>query len=116
MENTLTKDSMRLLCVMYKSYLEKRKSGMSKSSSNEFGSSHAIHETLLPDWQFDDVNETCFELARAGFIVIDYGDNIVTQASITDSGISFMENRFKNGLAGVVDFLTKFIPNIPTLM
>lgn len=110
MDITLTKDSEKLICVMYKCYLEKRKSGMSKSSANRWGTSHVIHEELLPEWSFTDVDDTCRELSRAGLIKCSWADNIACRISISDSGISYMENRFKNGLTGVVDFITKFIP------
>ena len=110
MEINLTKDSEKLLCVMYKDYLEKRKSGMSKSRANYFGTSHVIHEELLPKWSFEDVDDTCRELSRAGLINCSWADNIAIWISISDLAISYMENRFKNGLLGVVDFLTKFIP------
>ncbi len=110
MDITLTKDSDKLLCVMYKSYLEKRKSGHSKSESNFFGSSHVIHENLLPGWSFNDVDDTCRELSRAGLICCSWGDNIALFIKISDSGIIYMENRFKNGLSELVEFITKFLP------
>ena len=110
MDIVLTKDSDKLICVMYKSYLEKRKSGISKSEANQFKSSHAIHEDLLPKWLFDDVDDTCRELSRAGLIECSWYDNNAYNVRISDLGISYMENRFKNGLSEVIDFITKFIP------
>ena len=43
----LTKDSEKLICTMYKRYLEKRSSGLSKSESNYFGDSYTIHESFF---------------------------------------------------------------------
>lgn len=105
----LTKDSEKLICLLYKDYLEKHKSGLSKSSSNSFGSSHDIHERLCPDWIFEDVDDTCRELSRAGLLHCLWADNIAYHVTLSDSGIIYMENRFKNGLLGVVDFLSKFL-------
>ena len=105
----LTKDSEKLLCLLYKDYLEKRKSGLSKSSSNSFGNSHDIHEHLCPDWIFEDVDDTCRELSRVGLLHCLWADNIAYHVALSDSGIIYMENRFKNGLLGVVDFLSKFL-------
>lgn len=105
----LTRDSEKLICVMYKDYLEKRKSGQSKSQANSFGSSHNIHERLLPDWIFEDVDDTCRELSRAGLLNCMWADDIAYRVRISDQGIIYMENRFKNGLSGVIDFISKFI-------
>ncbi len=107
---TLTNDSEKLLSVIYKKYLENRKSGMSKSDAKNFGSSHIIHEQLLPKWLFDDVDDTCRELDRAGMLDCLYGDDIASNVMISDSGISYMENRFKNGLSEVVEFISKIKP------
>lgn len=106
----LTKDSEKLICLMYKSYLKKRRSGYSKSDANNFGSSHDIHESLCPNWIFDDVDDTCRELSRAGLLNCCWADNIAYIVQLSDSGIIYMENRFKNGLKDVVDFLSNFIP------
>lgn len=105
----LTKDSEKLICIMYKSYLEKRKAGLPKSQANTFGSSHNIHEELCPEWIFEDVDDTCRELSRAGLLNCFWADNIAYSVNISDSGIILMENRFKNGLMGVIEFLSKFI-------
>lgn len=108
----LTNDSEKLICIMYKNYLEKRKSGLTKSESNYFESSHVIHEGLLPEWSFDDVDDTCRELSRAGLISCLWADNIAVNISISDLGIVYMENRFKNGsneaIASIPDL--PFIP------
>lgn len=105
----LTKDSEKLICLLYKDYLEKRKSGLSKSKANSFGSSHNIHENLCPDWIFEDVDDTCRELSRAGLLHCLWADDIAYNVNLSDSGIIYMENRFKNGLLGVADFLSKFL-------
>lgn len=105
----LTKDSEKLLCLLYKDYLEKRKSGLSKSNSNSFGSSRDIHVRLCPDWIFKDVDDTCRELSRAGLLHCAWADNIAYHVILSDSAIIYMENRFKNGLLSVIDFLSSFI-------
>lgn len=105
----LTKDSEKLLCLLYKSYLEKVNSGLSKSTANAFGDSHKIHDTLCPDWLFEDVDETCRQLSRAGFLKCFWADGIASETSLSDSGIVYMENRFKNSLLSVADFLSNFL-------
>lgn len=105
----LTKDSDKLLCLLYKSYLEKIKSGTPKSNAKTFGSSHAIHDFFCPDWAFEDVDETCRQLSRAGLLDCFWADNIAYNTALSDAGIIYMENRFKNGLLSVADFLSKFV-------
>lgn len=105
----LTNDSEKLICLMYKSYLEKRKSGLSKYVSNRFGSSKDIHSSLCPDWIFEDVEYICCELSRAKFIDSTYYDNIHCEIRISDTGFVYMENRFKSNLFEVADFISKFI-------
>lgn len=106
----LTKDSEKLICVLYKAYLEKRKSGLPKSKAKSFGSSHAIHETFFPDLMFEDVDDTCRELSRAKLLNCFWADNIAFNVSISDQGIIYMENRFKDNILSVADFISKFIP------
>lgn len=110
MDFILTKDSEKLLCVIYKNYLEKRKSGISKSDANYYESSHVIHEKLLPKWSFSDVDDTCRELSRSGMINCSWGNNIAIGIKISDQAIYYMENRFKNGLSEIVDFIAKLLP------
>ena len=104
----LTRDSEKLICVLYRNYLEQIKSGIPKSKAKSFGSSRAIHQQLCPDWLFENVDETCRELSRAELLNCFWADNIAYQVSLSDSAIIYMENRFKNGLLDVIDFLTKF--------
>lgn len=106
----LTKDSQKLLTLLYKDYLQKREKHIPKSDANYFGSSEHIHKNLLPDELLEDVAETCRELSRANMIACSWADNHAQNVKISDAGIIYMENRFKNGLYDVVEFLTKFIP------
>lgn len=106
----LTKDAEKLICVMYKRYLEKRSSGISKSESNYFGDTHTVHESFFPREPFDDIDDSVWELKRTNFISGDYGDNILSEISITSAGLIYMENRFKNGIKDVLTFLSNFIP------
>lgn len=114
METEISRDADKLLCVLYKSFLEKRKIGASKSEAKHFDSSHNIHEQLLPSWLFDDVDDTCRELSRNGFLDCLWGDNIAYQVWLSDKAIVYMENRFKNGLTEVVNFVANFLPFIPS--
>lgn len=102
----LTKDADKLSCAVYKKYLELRKSGISKANAKHFDESFYKDIDLLSKWLDDDVDETLNELKRAGFIkkYMDGG------FQLQDDFITYMENRFKNGVLEVSDFITKFIP------
>lgn len=113
MEINLTKDAEKLICAMYKSYLEKRKNGLDKVNARNFGSSHLIQTQLFPNWTFKDVDDTCRELSRVGLLDCNWADNIAYHVKISDNGIIYLENRFKNGLKEVIGFLTEILPSIP---
>lgn len=102
----LTKDSDKLICSAYKNYLERRKSGESKLNAKHFKSGFYKEIKALASWNEQDVRDTLAELKRANFVklYIDGG------FQLNDSAIIYMENRFKNGLADVTEFLSKFIP------
>lgn len=106
----LSRDAEKLFCNMYKQYLEKRSSGLSKTDANYFGDTHLIHETFCPLAPFDDVDELIWELSRNGYIIGVLGDDILSEISITSSAIVYMENRFKNGAKDMLSFLSNFIP------
>ena len=106
----LTRDAQKLLRVMYKQYLEKRSSGLSKTGANYFGDTYCVHKAFCPSASFEDTDELIWELSRKGYVLGDLGDDILSQISMTSSGIAFMENRFKNGVKDVLSFLANFIP------
>lgn len=106
----LTKDAEKLICLLYKSYLQKRKSGIPKSEATCFGSSHNIHEQLCPELIFEDVDDTCRELSRADLLNCSWADNTAYHVTLSDNAIIYMENRFKNGLAEVLEFVEKIKP------
>ena len=106
-EIKLTKDSDALICVLYKEYLQRRKDGTPKGDAKWLGSSDRIHKTILPKWSYEDVDETCWELSRAGLLVCNSGDNHAVMCVLCDEGIIYMESRFKNGLSEVLDYIEK---------
>lgn len=102
----LTKDADKLACSMYKSYLEKRKAGMNKVNSRHFEPNEISTYRLCSDWSVPDIKSTVAELSRAGFGTMYINGGFMAN----DKFIIYMENRFKNGLLEVVDFISKFIP------
>lgn len=106
----LTKDADKLICLMYKIYLERRKRKIIKDEASYFGDAEKIQKDIIPDWLVEDVVTTCWELHRKDLLFCHPGDNSANDVSLTNDGVVYMENRFANGLSDVVDFLTKFVP------
>lgn len=109
----ISRDADALICVLYKEYMQRRKSGESKQKARNMGGSPEIHEKLLPKWSFEDVDETCREISRAGLVNCSWADNIAYIVVLSDDGIIYMENRFKDGLSSIIghlETLRSFIP------
>jgi len=109
-EILLTKDAERLLALMYRAYLNRRKDGKDKLTAKQMGGFSQIHKELLPNENPLDVLETCRELGRSGYLRSFWASNTIISSQLTDETIIYMENRFKNGLKDVLDFLSQFVP------
>jgi hypothetical protein len=104
----LTKDADKVICYIYKEYLERRKSGMSKSEAKRFKMDFYQNIKVLSKWSDDDVSDTLRELHSKEFIKREISGSF----SLLDSAITYMENRFKKGLSEVMDFISS-LPSIP---
>lgn len=102
----LTKDADKLLCQIYAEYLKRRKNGVRKSQAIHFEAPPLLVEEFLCGEHPDDVSDLIFDLAKINFVEA-YLD---ASFYLTDNAIIYMENRFKNGLIEVADFISKFIP------
>lgn len=102
----LTKDAEKVICCIYKEYLEKRKSGISKSQAKEFDGNFYRNVNALSKWNDADVSDTIQELHDKKLIK----KNVMGDFSLLDSAVIYMENRFKNNLNEITDFISKFIP------
>lgn len=117
MDVRLSKDAAKLLYLLYQSYLAKRSGGKTKREARYFCSSHYVHEYLAPDWQFDDVDDTCRELSRAQILQVFWADNIANDIQLTDLGITTMENIIPDKLKDIssaVDLIINAFSLIPT--
>jgi len=112
---TITNDADALLCVLYKSYLEKRKNGVPKDEAKMFGNHEVIQSELIPKWSQADVKSTIGELHEAGVINTVYGDGLPVFVELLPAGIIGMENRFENNLKTLLDYMAKIKAVIPFL-
>lgn len=102
----LTKDADKMICRIYKSFLQKRKNGISKTSACKFEADYLSTNADFSAWAKADLKETLLELKRAGLVK----NYVCGNFDLTNAGIIYMESRFKNGLIEVTDFIAKFLP------
>lgn len=102
----LTKDADKLACYIYKAYLEKRKSNISKIQARNFEFEDLQNLKVCSKWTDSNIKATIAEISRAGLGDMYYSGGIY----LNDAFIIYMENRFKNGLKEVLDFISNFIP------
>lgn len=101
----LSKDADALICLIYKHYLDLRNDGISKSEAKLLGSSENLNTIIIPEWSFDDVDDTCRELDRANFLSIIYASDTCSEIFLTDDGIVYMENRFQDKIKNLIDYI-----------
>lgn len=100
----LTKSADKTLCNIYKVYLERLNRSQSKSSATYFDICN--FKTNFPDINEDDMLDDLIELENNNLV-----EKFIDGSFILNSnGIIYMENRFKNGLTELVDFISKLIP------
>ena len=98
--NELTKEADSLICLLYKGYLEKINARELKIDSKIFGGSDDIQSKYLPSKTVEYTDRLCRELGIAGYVNIDYRNDMVHSLFLFNATIMFMENRFPNGYVG----------------
>lgn len=102
----LSKDADKLICSIYKVFLEKRKDGEPKSNAKHFIAGFYKDIKSISSWNESDITDTLRELKDAGLVKLYMHGSF----QLNDEAIIYMENRFVNGLTDVTDFIAKFIP------
>ena len=98
----LTKEADAVICQIYKTYLELRRSGVPKEQAKSFQENYLIENPYFSSW-YEDADNTLDELHNKELIKKD----IIGNFKLEDEGIIYMENRFVNGLNEVLDFISK---------
>ena len=111
MDVSLTKDADKLICVIYKEYLSRRKAGADKRSAKDFGDPFSWPESFSQEFSVNDFSDTLPELKHAGLINLYIHDGF----QIKDDAIIYMEQRFPDGISGVLEWMAKFKSAIPFL-
>lgn len=111
-EIILTNEADFLLCNIYKSYLERRKSGMFREDAVVFGDVETVQADCAQTWPTNDIEDGIRELSRADFVACLWADNTFWNGYLTTNAIVYMENRFENNL----DKLLQRITSIKSLL
>lgn len=105
----LTNEQKYLLVSMYKEVLS-RQPALYMEKANYFRDSNEVRDMFLPDLSSDYVSSLCWKLKAKGYISCTPGDNLANNIRLEDPTIIYMENRFKNGIKDILDFISKFVP------
>lgn len=97
----LTKEQKTVLCTLYKEYL--------KTKDKYFFNSNYLIEHYFTNYNSDDMSDICWELCSAGYITCERGSDLANEINLSNKTVIFMENRFKNGVKEVVNFITSLI-------
>ena len=105
----LTKDADKMLCEIYAAYIKRRADGTPKRAAKDFANQERWPLEYLAEWNSEDGSESLAELKRAGMIKLYLYDGFC----LNDEAVIYMENRFKNGVSEVLDWLGKIKSAIP---
>lgn len=103
----LTKDQQFLLTALYKDYLSRRSTG-NPGLANYYTDSDSLISLLELDFSPEYVGDMCLALLAKGYIDGYKDEDSVSELGISDKTIVYMENRFKNNLKSVLEFLANF--------
>ncbi len=107
MNKEITKDADYLLCVLYKEYKFRRADGLSKQQARFFGDAEDIFNCIFKEWDLEDLEAACGELKETGFINCYYADDTACSIFLSNKAFIYMENRFKNNMESLLDYITK---------
>ena len=64
----------------------------------------------IKEESLENVDDSCWELLRAGMLDGFGADDMVCESELTDQAIIHMETRFQKGMKELLEFLANFIP------
>lgn len=102
----LTKEQRNFLISLYKEVLS-RQPALPFDKANYFQDSDDIAHLLNLDCSSEHVSDLCWRLYSKGYLYCEPGDDLASSISLTDETIIYMENRFKNGVKSLLDYLSK---------
>ena len=106
----MTNEADKMICCMYKEYLNRVATGSSKTSSRVFTDEFFTSDALLSTWHRDDIRSTQLELNRMKYLK----ENILGEIELTPDTIEYMQNRFKSGISAVTGHLIDLAKDVAT--
>lgn len=100
---TLTKDTYKCFCIIYKEYLSRRKNNLSKTEAVHFTKEELNH--IFLQYDYNDLGSSLQELKQCEFI----SKNVLGSIEIQEDGIKFMENKVGNTIEKVIDIISNII-------
>lgn len=97
----LTKSTDKVLCQLYKEYLSRIKNNISKSNALVFDTT-----SISQLFENQDIDFEISELKKNSLIEA----WITGEVLLRSEAIVYMENRFKNGIIEITDFISKLKP------
>ncbi|MBC2263741.1 hypothetical protein HCB37_04335 [Listeria booriae] len=113
--NELTNDAKFLLTSMYEVYIKRRNAGALKEEAVLFETVSGIQEEIMPEWHIEDVEFTCFELRKHGYVKGELLDNTIYFVSLTTEAIATLELDFRDKADAVLEYAAKIKSAIPFL-
>lgn len=105
----LSKDSKKLLFLLYKEYVKKRKHGSTKSEAMFFGDARQIRDTFLQDEEIEDVCSYIYELRQNDFMLYSPYDNFLYNCRLTNTAIVTLEKYPADIFKSIAAFIKGFI-------
>lgn len=107
-EVRLSNEANYLVTLLYKEYIDRRKSESSKVDAKHFyNGSKYVHEHLTPNWMFEDVDETCNELSNSKYLEPIFADDHMAEFYLTDLLIVDMEQSFGDKVDKLISTLAQ---------
>ena len=100
----LTKEPPKALALMYRAYLRRRESGVSKSDATVFDIPSGEWSLLLE--QYPPIEDSLDELSRQNCI----SQDLIGNVTIQDSAIAELETQTADKIKEFLSFCSQFIP------
>lgn len=98
----LTKNTDKMFCLIYEEYLNRKKMGYTEKSAISFEHPEALQNQFLQGFHADDIHSAVHELSRYNLVRRFVNDSF----TLSTGGIVYMENRFKNGIKEVLEYIS----------
>lgn len=109
----LTNDAKFLVSALYKKYVERRDFKTPKNKAVYFNTITQIHQEIMPEWLYEDVEFTCFELKKYNYISGLAADNTLIGIRLTTEAIAQLENQFSDKVDKILDYMAKIKSAVP---